>query len=286
MIAVSPRELTYRLTQHFNAPSFRAPLLPAVAMDVTRLASDPKASFGQLAACLAQEPMLSAQLLRAANSPRYARGMPVKSVDDAVARLGMRGTRNLVMQIALESKVFRAPRFAECMESVRRHSIATAHFSHAVARRTGVIPDEAFLVGLLHDVGTAAALLFLESAFRRVPHVNLWKFWESVEGAHCHAAQVVCRAWGLPAEIGRPASAHHDPFHAGPVDTMAATVSLADHFAKLLGAGVQVPSAPENAAVDSTSAARLSEVNDALNLDAKTVRSLYDECRVLLDLLG
>lgn len=89
-----------------------------------------------------------------AQSSLYAGGgATVRSLQDAIRRLGIRGLRNIVLEAAMQLRVFRAPAYAECMETIRRHAPVVAHFSHLVARGVRLDANEAFLAGLMHDVG-------------------------------------------------------------------------------------------------------------------------------------
>lgn len=130
LLELDDGELMMRMMETFSAPDYQAPMLPEVALEITEMANAPDTTFHQVAAALARDPMLTAKVMATANSAVYARGTPIHSLDEAVARLGIAGLRNIVMEVALTMRVFRVAAYTECMESVRRHSVTVAHFAH------------------------------------------------------------------------------------------------------------------------------------------------------------
>ena len=91
----------------------------------------------------------------------------LSSLRDALMRVGLRTVRDLVMEIAMNMKVFRSPDYADTMDLLRRHSTMTAHFSKLVCNYSPIEGEFAFMAGLLHDVGIAGTLLALSDGASR-----------------------------------------------------------------------------------------------------------------------
>lgn len=149
------------------------PTLPAIAIKLVQAAADPKTDADDIAALIKGDQSLAAKVLSAANSA-LAGGRGVSTVEQAVVRLGFRAVRNLV----LATKVF------ECFPPDRsrpakrfdrtefwRHALAVACAARrlALARPApGVDAEEAYLAGLLHDLGKVALHAVFPKGYERV----------------------------------------------------------------------------------------------------------------------
>ena len=206
IMRLDPDALTLRLVELFRSPRYQPPVLPAAATQIMKLSTDPNVEARDLVEVLGTDPLLMGRVTATAQSPLYSGGAgSVRTLQDAVRRLGIRGLRNIVLEAAMSMRVFRTPAYVECMETIRRHSLVVAHFSTLVARAVRLDPNEAFLAGLMHDVGLAGGLLVLADGRRREDAPSLSRFWSSVEQSHTVGGAAMARFWGLPEEIGVPA---------------------------------------------------------------------------------
>ncbi|QSP96503.1 HDOD domain-containing protein [Marinobacter salinisoli] len=140
------------------------PSLPDVAWKVCRTVDSDESSADDVAMAVSADPAMAAKLVRACNSPLYRGFSEVHSVRDAVVRLGMRTTRQLVTVFSMR-EVFRAqsPTLKAAMESLWRHSREVAALCWVLAdRATRLNPEEAMLAGLLHDIGSVPLLVHAE----------------------------------------------------------------------------------------------------------------------------
>jgi diguanylate cyclase (GGDEF)-like protein len=147
------------------------PAPPAAIARILRVAGDAQKSLGELSELCAQDPGLTVELLRVANSARFG-GKPVQSVPKAVVKLGARAVRAHSVTYAIRAAVsgcfagnFDTAQFWE--DSLRRAAAA-----QILASITGADdPFEAFAVGLMQDLGTlllAVAHPHLGSALSRL----------------------------------------------------------------------------------------------------------------------
>jgi HD-like signal output (HDOD) protein len=223
------------LTATLRSASYRPPLLPATAMKLLELARKHETTFRDLLAILESDPFVAGQVLRIARSPAYTRAEPVRSLEQALTRLGITALTQIFMQVVVTSRVFRAPGYAGPMEMLREHSVAVAHAARLICRHTAVAGDVAFLCGLLHDVGAALALAVLGDE----PPQTQPPFGEAVERAveqvRIEAATLACEAWSLPADVAEVITHHHEPFSHGVANPMGCVVLLADYLASTSG---------------------------------------------------
>jgi len=229
--------LHVRLLRLFASPSYQPPMLPGVALEIMQLSQRPNVTFEAVGAVLERDPILAAKVLSIAQSALYAPRSPILSLKQATVRLGLETLRDLVLEAALNLRVFRVPGYDVAMERLSRHSTVTAYLIRALCRKTAVAGEYAFLCGLLHDVGIAACLLALSDDARGglVPYETLGAVLQDV---HEEASGLVTRLWGLPAEIQRVASTHHQLEGGRSPNPVNAALIVAEELARALGAGM------------------------------------------------
>ncbi|NMG46189.1 HDOD domain-containing protein [Aromatoleum toluvorans] len=131
------------------------PPLPQVLLRLIQQVDDESSTVDNLAAIVSQDPGLTARILTAANSAAYYRKTAVGDIKSCVVLLGTRMVRSMATSLAVK-RLFDADRgsVAADLTDFWRHSLLVAETSRAVAVATGYPkPDEAYLAGLLHDVG-------------------------------------------------------------------------------------------------------------------------------------
>lgn len=148
----------------------KLPSVPDVAWKVRRVVDQEDSSALEVANAVSADPAMAAKLVRSCNSPLYRGFSDVRNVREAVIRLGMQTTRQLVTVFAMREvfKTRRAALQAE-MEQLWRHSREVAALCWVLAdHATRIDPEEALLAGLLHDIGIVPVLVQAEH------HVNLF----------------------------------------------------------------------------------------------------------------
>jgi putative nucleotidyltransferase with HDIG domain len=234
---VSGPDFKGELSRLFSSPGYQPPALPVVALKVMELSRRTKVEFDEVVKVLEQDPMLVAKVMARIQSAAYASATPIRTLKQAVVRLGIGGLRDLVLEVALNLRVFRAQGFAQPMNVLRRHSLFTAHCSRAVCRYTSVEPEYAFLCGLLHDVGIAAVLVALgEGKVKVAPDPIL--LWKTIEETHEEVSALVATFWKLPEEIKLVLANHHSLTIGGYVHPMIAVLTVAHSFAEKAGGGM------------------------------------------------
>lgn len=217
------------------------PTLPAVVSALGRRFNAPDVSAAEIADLLGHDQALTARVLRLANSAFYAPREPVRSPQQAVVLLGL----STVRAITLKASVFTAFPIAEA-RPFWLHSLGTACAARAIARLAGLTPaDDAFVMGLLHDIGKLAMAEHVPEAYALVRarvsrDGGLIRDAEIAELGCDHAAVggFLCSHWSLPIEFRTAISGHHDLDRAdGPHQAWAACLHLADILARALLVG-------------------------------------------------
>lgn len=266
---VEPREVAEVVRTVLRSPDYRPPLLPAAAMEVHRLSMQSRVDFDAVVAVLEQDQVLASDVLRVAQSPMFARRIPPATLADAVSRLGLGNIRDIVFGVAFGGKVFRAPGYAEVMESIRGHSVATAQVARLLAKGTAVA-DYAFLCGLLHDVGAAAIVLALADVGRGVAPEALAGV---LSDLHEEAGLLLLEAWDLPDQLRDAVAGHHRPTRCE-----GALALVAHVVASECGRGLQVASIE----TDEVSSVQLSRACKLLNLSDSGLERLRKQAASIL----
>ena len=205
------------------------PVRPGAAMRLLWMLDDTQASASDLGRLIDSDPELSTQVVRLANTPFYGLTGRVTSAWRAVTVLGLATLRAIATAAAFDL-------FSEHGRPLPAdfwtHSVTTAAAASAVARRAGALPNDAFSLGLLHDIGTALVS-------RRAPRqYDELAANDELEGAHPQVGAAALSIMRFPADMVEAIGEHHGPLDrvASPwgrlliaADAVALTVSGSDH---------------------------------------------------------
>jgi HD-like signal output (HDOD) protein len=139
------------------------PSLPDIAYKLTK-AMNNDIGVPEAVEIIQIDSAIVSKLIQVVNSPFYAPVAPVTNCQDAVTRLGLAATRNLVMSISLKQLFScKDPKLSELMHNLWRRSLYVSSLSFVLAEETGGInPDDALLAGLVCDIGIIPLLHFAE----------------------------------------------------------------------------------------------------------------------------
>lgn len=149
----------------FYRQEITLPSMPDVATRISRAIHSEDADLRSIATTVQADPVISARLVRVANSAMYSGVSQVESVQTAITRIGLQATRAIVMSVVL-NKLFK-PQSSIIRKRIKKfyqHSIQTGAISHALASHLqGFDPEQAFLAGLIHDIGVLPVLIQADS---------------------------------------------------------------------------------------------------------------------------
>src|SRR5450432_2192150 len=132
------------------------PTLPALAVQVLQLCQKEELNLSEIAKVLATDPALATKVLRMANSPIMGLRNPAKTVNHAISLLGVNAVRTLALSFSLAQDMKHREK-KEKRQQYWKRSILSAIAAQEVARALGMAhPEEAFLAGLLQDIGILA----------------------------------------------------------------------------------------------------------------------------------
>lgn len=192
------------------------PPLPAVAQRILALVSQDDVSAQEVSDLVKLDPSFSAELLRFANSPLFGVRREVKSLSHAVALVGMDRINTIATLVALNRMVRSSVRI-EALRKVWIHSFVTALIAEEAAGAFRVIRENAYTLGLLHNLGTLGLMSAYPNEYSCMLEVNndfgfdlLQTERDLFEIDHCLAGSYLAQDWDFPDELAAAIVAHHD----------------------------------------------------------------------------
>ncbi|HEY3380324.1 MAG TPA: HDOD domain-containing protein [Vicinamibacterales bacterium] len=238
MDGVRPGTATSPIGDWLTPQNTAIPVLPTFAGRVIEMTSDPNVSLVQLANVIAKDQVLASRLLGLANSAYCAPMQEITTISEAVIRIGTGPVRNLVFTVCFSSKMYDPSIYGEQGRTLIEHGIGTAYMARIVADQAGESEDEAFLSGLLHDIGK---LLILKLAFdykrRTGTSIPADEVATAIDQHHASFGGITLRRWGLPTSLDEPIRCHHDYRAATHTPRKAMVVYLADRLSHRYGFG-------------------------------------------------
>ena len=189
------------------------PLLPRAAAEALRLAEDPRTSMAHIAQLVERDPPLAARFIAIASSAAYSRGPKASTMQVALVRIGLAASRDLLFQVVYERSNRELSRYQTEVGQSFDHSVRTGIAARSVAREIRLGYDNAYLCGLLHDIGEARiyrTLARLPDAPSSGPFLRAL-----VDAHHARAGAEVAIAWKLPRDIVDVCTHHHQSSSTG-----------------------------------------------------------------------
>ena len=239
---------TPRFIDDVAAGRVELPTIPRVVQRLIATLRDPDADVRTIGQALSQDPVLSAKVLRVANSAHFGSGRSVTSIDAAVAMIGTQPLGRLIMACGVASSFQQVPGID--LRIFWRDALVAATAASRLAPGLAANPDEAYTCGLLH----AAGHLILCQSYPEIATAMFAGF-EVVRGAELAAIEI--DAFGIDhpqvgalwvQSLGFPATIASTIGNATrPLADIDAPLDLALHSACLLVAAVAKSDASEDA---------------------------------------
>ena len=194
--------------------------LPQVTTQIIKTVEDPKSTAQQLHKIVSHDPALVTRILKVVNSAFYGLPGQIGSVERAIVILGLNGVKNIAVAASL-GQLFRGSELCEGFtgKDLWTHCIAVAVAARDLAKNLKLnIADEAFLAGLIHDVGILVSLQLYPEKLREVCQAMLaggTDFCEterSIIGLdHQQLGLGLAEQWKFPRVCQLVAGYHHQP---------------------------------------------------------------------------
>jgi len=194
------------------------PSLPQILIKLIKLCDNEESKIEDISQIINKDASLSAKVMNMVHSPYYGRSKRVGNIDQAVETLGTRAIKNIAL-ITSDIQVFskQEDNYVLCLKAFWKHSLTCAILSELIAKKISYpSPDEAFLAGLLHDIGK---LILRTNLPRQSANIlNSSKYQpgriaeiETHQGAtHCEVGAWMIKRWNLQSLMGDAVLYHHE----------------------------------------------------------------------------
>ncbi len=194
-------QLSALLLADLKQDQLKLPSLPEVAIRIGRALEDGVSDAHDIAEIVQIDPVITAKLIKAANSAIYGRRNPVETCSGAVVRLGGDVTQKLVLSFALR-ELFQSDSalLKERMKRLWKHSTHVAAICYVLAKKDSRFkPEHAMLVGLLHDIGIVAILNYARDFPDEATHAEPLD--RAVQNLRAQIGSMILNKWGFPSDF-------------------------------------------------------------------------------------
>lgn len=220
------------------------PTMPEVLVKLNEVMARADASAADVAKVVGADPAVATNVLRIVNSAYYGLQVRVSSVSLAISVMGF----NMTKKVALKAAVFSA--FGKRRDKIQhfdplvfwKHAVFTGVAARTLAGASSVFadmhPEDAYIAGLLHDIGKMLLVTYLNDASKGASFQgSAVEFERATIGIdHTEAGALVTAKWNLAADIQDAIKSHHEVAPTA-VTRGAAVVRLADAVAHEKGIG-------------------------------------------------
>lgn len=194
------------------------PTLPFIAAKLLDTVSDAGSSVVDVARIIAADQSTSTRLLRLANSAHFSLGRRIATVRDAIVLIGYEGVRRIALGLAVLEQ-FGHGSAASGLDFARLwlHAIGVGCAARELAPGLAQDGEEAFMCGLLHDVGKVVIASGAPEDYGRAVAIaasgsTIYDAEIEVFGfSHCDTAELVLSEWRFPEQVLHAACLHHSP---------------------------------------------------------------------------
>lgn len=229
--------------------------LPEITLKIIDLVEDPKSTAQDLHQVISGDPALCSRILKVVNSSFYGLPGQIGSINRAIVMLGLNAVKNIAIAASL-AKLFRGGELTPAFSArdLWKHSNATAAAAKIMADRQKLgLGDEAYLAGLMHDIGIMVEMQYDRASLIEVieqvgedadgnPTAEMLEIEDSVYGAnHEDYGKALCERWKFPKSFASVAGFHHDPMSAPEEHRLLVTlVSVSDIVAASINFGFRL----------------------------------------------
>lgn len=232
-------------TQLVLSNIYNLPAVSAVMMEVSRLLDDPSTNTSVLSEMIGKDQGLATKILSIANSPLYGLPRKVSTIDFAILIIGFQDIKNIVIALSMiESFKNKTDKNLDQKE-FWLHSIITGNAAKRIAEDLGYrIGGEAFVGGLLHDLGIPVIHKYFHSNFENIVKnftengmTLLDAEIEELGYTHQDIGRFLAEKWNLPGHLCSAIQKHHTPSGAEEDDVLTSLIHVADYMTQKLDVG-------------------------------------------------
>ncbi len=195
-------DLFQSLLQAFMQKKLDLPALPEAALKIRHAINKPEVGSSEIIQIVQTDPVLSARLVKVANSPLYGTWREIKTVRDAVRRLGLETTKHLSFSLSVK-KLFSAKSsvIKDFIHRIYLESTAIASLAYVITQQQAphLDPEQALLSGLIQNLGLIPILKYIDG------HPSMMQTTEqlgkSIENLYVPVSTLILNEWNFDPEF-------------------------------------------------------------------------------------
>lgn len=263
--------------------------LPIIVQEIFEISDDPGSSARDLAKVIQKDQSITAKILRIVNSAYYGFYRKVGSVSHAIVILGFNEVKNISIAACMVQAFSEGYNKLFNRKEFWTHSLGAAFTAKALSRELiGVKPDDAFVAGLLHDIGKVVLDQHFMDAFTetltaaRIENRPLNKVSNELLGIdHAEIGGLISERWKLPNGLVEAISYHHSPGIMNQHDYLTHLAHLSNYFChrhNIGSSGNPLPDAadPQSLAALGLENNSLEEIWKSLEIDPASLKAIFD----------
>jgi putative nucleotidyltransferase with HDIG domain len=199
----------------------RVPSMPLLYLQIVEKLQDPEIGLDVIGDIIGKDLGMTAKILKLVNSSFFGLARQISSPAEAVSQVGAEMIKSLVLSVHAFSQFETKKAGGFSIDALWQHSQKTARLAQAIARMEDCeqkLVDEAFVGGLLHDIGKLVLASSFPDDYARILKIGregtlpLVTAEENTFGAnHAEVGGYLLGLWGLPVPVVEAIALHHNP---------------------------------------------------------------------------
>lgn len=227
------------LSEHLYAAVEQLPLTSKRNPEIIKILTDSELNVKSLADIINRDHSLTANILALANSPIYGFSKKISTIEMAISILGLNTIKDLVIGFSIINSTLEDKDRYFIADAFNKHSYLCGYVAQLLANDFEYpVKNEAFVAGLLHDIGIAIIHRYLNNEFSLISELKFYRKLNQTKAeklilgkTHCEVGAEVASKWYFPQSLIEAIKYHHSPSEENSNKKLVAIVHLADFIA-------------------------------------------------------
>ncbi len=213
---INSRQVYLELLNKIKLNNFTVIEIPDNLMKIIRLLNEKEFDYHEVEEIFTHSGSLAGEVIKIANSAVYSRGVKINRIRDALTRLGPNKIKAVLYLHSSRDTICKDERFVDIAKGIIDHCYVVGQIASYLSLRYYPDPDNAFLAGLMHDIGKLGIVKEI-SDFYDIPATQRDlaenSFGEVIPMLHELAGRFIAKNWNMSEDVSYAIENHHQPNH-------------------------------------------------------------------------